>query len=78
MMLTREECKAIALEKLDGYGIELDKVSTLKNAFVFENSKEEYMGILPIVVDTETGETSGLWHYLGKHDLTMDDIEEVQ
>lgn len=75
--LTLDDCYRIAVESLRGRGIELNKVYKLGDAYVFDNFKETWEGILPIVVEATSGDVSGLWQYLGDHDLTMDDMEEI-
>ena len=75
-MLTYEECKRIAVNRAKGYDLTINKAYKLNGAYVFD-SNVELMGILPIVVDTE-GNTKGIWAYINEHDLTMDDMEEIE
>ena len=76
-MKSFEECMEIARKKAEAVGVEITKAYSLGNGYVFDND-EEYLGVLPIVVDRETGETWGLWAYLNTHNLTMDDMVQVQ
>lgn len=74
--MTFEEMKAIAEEKASAYGQKISKAYKLGNAYVFE-TEEEIIGSFPLVVDTE-GNQSALWAYLNEHDLTMDDMVEIE
>ncbi len=75
-MLTYSECKEIALSKAQEFGIELDKAYILGKGFVFESSKEECVGLFPIVVKKSDGECTGLWSYINKNNLSMDNMRE--
>lgn len=77
-MLSYEDCKKIAIKDAEGYNTTIDKAYTIGKDYAFENSKEELMGILPVVVLRETGDCTGLWAYLNKEDLTMDDMQEIE
>lgn len=77
-MLSYEDCKNIAKKDCDGFGATINKAFSIGKDYVFDNSEVEYMGILPIVVSSETGDCFGLWAYLNKEDLTMDDMQEIE
>lgn len=77
-MMNYAECKAIAEEKAKNFDIEINAAYKLGENYVFDNTEEEYIGILPFVVDVNTGNTKGLWHYLNEADLTMDDMQEIE
>lgn len=76
-MLNYEECKAIAMNRASNYGVTVTKAYTLKEAYVFD-TKEECDGIMPVVINPETEEVSGIWNYLNKYDLTMGDMVEKE
>lgn len=76
-MKSYEECRDIATERAEAFGASINKAYQLGNDYVFENADEEFIGVLPMVVSTETGDTSGLWQYLLDKDLTMDDMTEI-
>lgn len=76
-MLSYEECKKTALKKAEECGIELDTAYSIGQDFVFESSKEEYIGILPVVVSSKDGQCMGLWPYLNQRDMSMDDMEKI-
>lgn len=75
-MLSYEACKDIALKRAMDRGVVINKAYTLKGAFVFDDSTQEYAGVLPFVVDSLNGVCQGLWHYLNAKDLSMDDMVE--
>ena len=74
--MTFEQAEEIATRKAEQHGATIDKVYKLGDAYVFD-TKEECMGIFPLVIDKE-GVRHGLWIYLQEHDLTMDDMVEVE
>ena len=76
-MLSYQQCKNIAVEALKEYGIEIDKAYSIGKDYVFEDSKEEHMGILPIVVSSKDGKCIGLWAYLNRYDMSMDDMRDI-
>lgn len=76
-MLSYEECKKAAVKKAEEHGIELDTAYSIGQDFVFESSKEECIGILPVVVSRKDGQCMGLWPYLNQHDMSMDDMQKV-
>lgn len=76
-MLDYRECKRIAQERAEAFNAEIDKAYKIGESYAFDSSKGEYVGILPMVVNTNSGETKGLWHYLNEVDLTMDDMQEI-
>lgn len=77
-MLNYGECKVKAEERAAAFNATIDKAYKIGSDYVFENSKEEYIGVLPLVVDTETGAIKGLWQYLLDKDMTMDDMTEIE
>ena len=76
-MKTYEECKEIAIERAKAFNAQIDKAYKLGDSFVFDNSEEEYIGVLPMVVEAESGAIKGLWVYLNEKDLSMDDMTEI-
>lgn len=76
-MKNYEECRDIAEKRAKAFGATTNKAYKLGNDYVFENADEEFIGVLPMVVSTETGDTSGLWQYLNANDMTMDDMQEI-
>lgn len=76
-MISYEKSKQIAVDKAKQYNVVIDKAYKLKDAFVFENSKDDIVGVLPIVVDKE-GVCHGLWQYINDNNLTMDDMIECE
>ena len=82
MMLRYDECKEIALRKAEEMGCVINSAYELgKNAYVFNDTTKDYVGVLPIVVDRNSGICSGLWYYLINSEdltLTMDDMKEVE
>ena len=76
-MLPYQECKNIALESAKEYGISIDKAYSIGKDYVFEDSKEEHIGILPIVVSNKDGKCSGLWAYINRYNMSMDDMQEI-
>lgn len=77
-MMNYEECKAIAENRAKSYDINLNAAYQLGGNYVFDNTEEEYIGVLPMVVDVNTGEIKGLWRYLNEVNLTMDDMQEIE
>ena len=77
-MLNYEECRERAINKANRYNTVIDKAYKLGESYVFDNSKEEFVGVLPVVVNPNNGEVSGLWNYLNEADLTMDDMQEIE
>ena len=77
-MKNYEECKEIALERAKDFNVTIDKAYKLGNGFVFDNSQEEFIGILPMVIDTSSGVAVDLWLYLNQTGLTMDDMTEIE
>lgn len=75
-MLTYEKCKEIASNRAADYGTEITKSYTIGSDFVFD-ADEQYPGVFPFVVCADSGEISGLWPYLIKKDMTMDDMQEI-
>ena len=75
-MLGYEECKEIAQRRADEHKISIDKAYDIGNDYVFDNSADEAIGILPMVVNADNGEIKGLWLYLNDNDMTMDDMIE--
>ena len=76
-MLSYEECKKAAMEKAKEYNIALDTAYSIGRDFAFESKKKECVGILPVVVSRKSGKTYGLWPYLNKFNLSMDDMKEI-
>lgn len=76
-MLEYQECKRIAQERAAAFGADIDKAYKLGGNYVFDSTQEEFAGIIPLVVDANSGEIQGLWHYLNEADLTMDDMQEI-
>lgn len=77
-MMNYEECKAIAENRAKSYDININAAYQLGENYVFDNTEEEYIGVLPMVVDVNTGEIKGLWRYLNEVNLTMDDMQEIE
>lgn len=77
-MLSYAECKEIAIKKAEDYNSTVDTAYKLGEDYVFSNSRESVIGILPVVVSTETGACKGLWPYLIDTDFTMDDMQEIE
>ena len=77
-MLNYEESKAIAEERAKAFDAIVDKAFKLGDNYVFDSSKEEYAGVIPFVVDVNSGEIKDLWNYLNEADLTMDDMQEIE
>lgn len=75
-MLNFDECKAIAEKRAEEYGTEIAKSYEIGNDFVFDVS-EQFTGVFPVVIDAETGDIFGLWEYLVKCNLTMDDMRDI-
>ena len=75
-MLSYEECKKIAEERARNYNATLVKAYRIRNDFVFE-AEGNWAGVFPVVLFAETGDTMGLWLYLNKYDLMMDDTVEI-
>ena len=75
-MLSYEECKKIALEYAEYHNVVLDKAYSLGNGFIFDDSKNEYEGPFPVVVDAITGDIYGLWRYLNEKNLYLDNMKE--
>lgn len=75
-MLTYSECKSIAQGKALTVNAIIDKAYSLGGNYVFD-TKEEYIGIFPIVVDTANGNIYRLWQFLNEYDMSMDDMQEV-
>ena len=73
-MLDYGKCKKIAENYAKNRGVKIDSASKIGEDYVFDNSKEKYIGILPFVVNAENGECGSLWHYLNNKDMTMDDM----
>lgn len=71
------ECKEIALKKAEYHKITIDTAYKIGDDYAFDNSREEVIGILPFVVDADTGECVSLWYYLNDKDLTMDDMQDI-
>lgn len=77
-MKTYEECKEIAVERASAFDVAVDKAYKLGENYVFDSSTTQCVGVLPMVVDTENGNICGLWHYLNKAELSMDDMQEIE
>ena len=75
-MLSYEECKDIAVQIASGHDAKLAKAYQIRNDYVFE-AAGEWVGVFPVVVFAENGDTMGLWHYLNRFDLTWDDMVEI-
>ena len=76
-MLTFDECKAIADKKAAEYGVDIDGAYKIGNDYAFENKSQEWAGVFPFVVESESGVVCGLWEYLIKENKTMDDMQDV-
>lgn len=74
-MLSFDECKAIADNRAQEYGAEIAKAYSIGNDFAFDTD-EQFIGVFPLVVESKTGKACGMWEYLVKHNLTMDDMQE--
>ena len=76
-MLSYDECKQMAEEKAESYGLKITKAYRLGDAFVFDTDIE-CEGIMPVVIDPETEKTTGLWRYINDKDLEMGDMKEIE
>lgn len=76
-MLTFDECKVIAERHAQEYGTKIEKAYKIGNGFAFD-TPEQFTGVFPFVVDAETETSSGLWEYLVKNNLSMDDMQECE
>lgn len=72
-MLNYDNCKQIAIKKAESYGATLEKAYLINGDYAFD-TKEEFIGIFPVVIRKKNGDMFGLWEYLNKSDLTMDDM----
>lgn len=75
-MLSYDECKEKAVSKAEEYGAVIDKAYSIGDAYVFDDSEHECVGVLPLVVDPSTGNTEGIWNYINRNNMTMDDMVE--
>ena len=55
------------------YDTSIDKAYLINGDYAFD-TKEEFIGIFPVVIRKKNGDMFGLWEYLNKVDLTMDDM----
>lgn len=76
-MFDYKKCKSIALGKAKDYNTTVDTAYKIGDDYVFENSKEEVLGVLPVVISSSNGACYSLWHYLNLKDKTMDDMEPI-
>ena len=75
-MKTYDECRKIAEEMAKSYNATISKAYTIGSDYVFDTD-DEVIGVFPLVVLSETGNTSGIWNYLNTNDKTMDDMQEI-
>ena len=74
-MLSYDDCKGIAAEKAENYGVKLSKAYTIGSDYAFD-SDVECVGVFPVVVCPENGYCYGLWQYVNMKDMSMDDLVE--
>ena len=74
-LLCYEECKAIAEENAYVNNTTLSKAYEIDGAYVFD-SVEERLGVFLMAINRKSGNRIGLWHYINKHGLSMDDMVE--
>ena len=77
-MMSYDECKTLAEERAKERTLEINRAYKLGFGFVFDNKDIESVGTFPLVVDRKSGELSGLWAYLEKNKLSMDDMKEIK
>lgn len=75
-MLNYDNCKQIAIKKAESYNTSIDKAYLINGDYAFD-TKEEFIGIFPVVIRKKNGDMFGLWEYLNKSDLTMDDMRAI-
>ena len=75
-MLSYEECKEIAESIARNHNATLVRAYRIRNDFVFE-AAGNWAGVFPAVIFSENGDTMGLWLYLNKYDLRMDDAVDI-
>lgn len=76
-MITYEEAKEIAVEIAGQIGATLDVAKEWPQAYVFDDSKHQYAGWIPMVIQKSDGGKYGYWHYMNEHNLKSDDLKDI-
>lgn len=76
-MFDFDACKGIAEKKAEEYNASIDTAYKIGNDYAFDNTSEKWTGVFPFIVETATGAICGLWEYLIRNDMTMDDLQEM-
>ena len=69
-MLSCEEAKKIALELLGDMAVHIDEAFETEDAYIFNDSKHEYVGWIPIVIGKSDGHRIHYGEYMLGDDQT--------
>ena len=77
-MITYDEAKKIALEVADNAGVEINWCGELPHAYIFDDSKQVYEGVLPFVVRKSDGKVFNSWHYMNQTKSNWNNVKEIK
>ena len=69
-MVSYEEAKKIALEILGDMAVHIDEAFETEDAYIFNDSKHEYVGWIPIVIGKSDGHRINYGEYMLGDDQT--------
>lgn len=77
-MITYEDAKERALEIAEQVGVSINCAKELPDAYVFDDTENEYAGWAPMVIRKSDGMKFPYWHYIQDNNVDVKkDMKEI-